>query len=74
MLFYCVDLPYCKKWVPASQHLKVIRNGMMLYNNINSCSPFKNDNINYYQLFGRRHVRVGVNLYPVIVVSRVLAR
>ena len=41
MLFYCVDLPYYKKFVPASQHLKVIRNGVCYYNN--SCLPFKND-------------------------------
>ena len=41
MLFYCVDLPYFKKWVPASQHLKVIRNGVCCYNN--SCLPFEND-------------------------------
>ena len=41
MLFYSVDLPYYKKWVPASQHLKVIRNGVCCYNN--SCLPFEND-------------------------------
>ena len=40
MLFYSVDLPYYKKLVPASQHLKVIRNGVCCYNN--SCLPFKN--------------------------------
>ena len=41
MLFYSVDLPYYKKLVPASQHFKVIRNGVCCYNN--SCLPFEND-------------------------------
>ena len=27
------DLSYYKKWVPASRHLKVIRNGVCCYNN-----------------------------------------
>ena len=38
MLLYSVDLPHYKTWVQASQHLKVIRNGVCCYNN--SCLPF----------------------------------
>ena len=64
MLFYSVDLLYYKKWVPASQHLKGIRNGVCCYNN--SCLAFKNDILPAFHV----RVAVGVNLYPVIVVSR----